>query len=309
MSQKIKFLFIFMFLMGILCLNPCFPQEEMPDLSRVKIISTHVAGNIYMLEATEDVAGNIAVSVGPDGILMVDTQFAPLGKLILAALRKICPGKTDIKYVINTHYHQDHTHGNLFFGKSALIIAHENAKRRLLDLPRSAQPTITFNQQLSLFFNGEEIKIIHYPPGHTDSDVVVFFTKSNVVHLGDLFNSGNWSFPTVDLEGGGSVMGMLRNIEDLIQLIPEGAKIIPGHYELSDLEGLKATRDMLVETISLVKRKKAAGLSLEQIKKEGLPPKYKDWGRGYTNAETWIENIYMGLEKESSLDKKLNNKY
>jgi len=123
--------------------------------------------------------------------------------------------------------------------------------------------------------------------------------------LGDLFNSGNWSFPTVDLEGGGSVMGMLRNIEDLIRLIPEGAKIIPGHYELSDLEGLKATRDMLVETISLVKRKKAAGLSLEQIKKEGLPPKYKDWGRGYTNAETWIENIYMGLEKESSLDKKL----
>jgi len=301
MSQK---LLILMFLIGTLCLNPCFTQEEIPDLSRVKIIATHVAGSIYMLEATGDVAGNIAVSVGPDGILMVDTQFAPLGRLILAELRKICKG--EIKYVINTHYHQDHTHGNLFFGKSALIIAQGNASNRLLDLPRYAQPTITFNQQLSLYFNGEEVKIIHCPPGHTDNDVVVFFTKSNVVHLGDLWNSGNWSFPTVDLEGGGSVLGMLRNVENLIPTIPEGAKIIPGHYELSDLEGLKATRDMLVETIGLVKRKKSAGLSLEQIKKEGLPPKYKAWGRGYTKAETWIENIYYGLEKQSSLDKKFN---
>ncbi len=301
MSQKLQKLLILMFLIGVLCLNPCLSQDEIPDLSRVKIITTHVAGPIYMLEATGDVAGNIAVSVGPDGILMVDTQFAPLGELIIAELRKICQG--EVKYVINTHYHEDHTHGNLFFGKSALIIAHENARKRLLNLPRYAQPTITFAQQLSLYFNGEEVKIIHNPPGHTDNDVVVFFTKSNVVHLGDLWNSGNWSFPTVDLEGGGSVLGMLQNIENLIRTIPEGAKIIPGHYELSNLKGLKSTRDMLVETIGLVKRKKSAGLSLEQIKKEGLPSKYKDWGRGYTKAETWIENIYYGLEKLKSLDK------
>lgn len=245
-----------------------YSQEEIPNLDNVRIVTTHVAGNIYMLEATGDVAGNIGVSAGPDGILLVDTQFAPLADRIRAALKKITQG--DIKFIINTHHHADHTHGNAALGKSAPIIAQSNACKRM---SKETQPDITFDKQISIYFNGEEIRAVHYPPGHTDNDVVVFFTKSNVVHLGDLWNSGISCFPTVDLEAGGSVKGMLKNIENLIQVIPEDAKIIPGHYSLSNLQDLKSTRDMLAETISIVERKKSAGEGLEQIKKEGLPAK------------------------------------
>ena len=272
-----------------------YSQDEIPNLNNVRIVTTHVAGNIYMLEATGDVAGNIAVSAGPDGILLVDTQFAQLAELIQAALKKIT--NENIKFIINTHHHTDHSHGNAALGKSATIIAHSNARKRM---PKQARPVITFDKQMSIYFNGEEIKIIHYPPGHTDNDVVISFTKSNVVHLGDLWNSGISSFPTIDLEAGGSVKGMLKNIENLIQVIPEDAKIIPGHYALSDLEDLKSTRDMLAETIRIVDRKKSAGAGLEQIKKEGFPARYDSWGTAYTNAATWIENIYLGLAKEGS---------
>ncbi len=272
-----------------------YSQEEIPNLDNVRIVTTHVAGNIYMLEATGDVAGNIGVSAGPDGILLIDTQFAQLVELIKAALKKI--STKDIKFIINTHHHTDHSHGNTALGKSATIIAHNKTRERLLRLSKDSQPVITFDKQISIHFNDEEIKIIHYPHGHTDNDVVVFFTKSNVVHLGDLWNSGISSFPFVDLDAGGSAMGMLENVEKLIQIIPEDAKIIPGHYALSDLEGLKSTRDMLVETIGLVQQKKSMGMKLEQIKKEGLPAKYDSWGTAYTNAETWIENVYRGISE------------
>jgi len=249
-----------------------------------------------MLEVTGDVAGNIAVSAGPDGILMVDTQFAPLSDLIRAELKKINKGK--IKFIINTHHHADHTHGNMALGKSSIIISHANAQKRLLHMPSEAHPTITFDNQMSLFFNGENINLLHYPHGHTDNDVVVFFSKSNIIHLGDLWNSGISSFPTVDIEAGGSIMGMLENIKELIRIIPKDAKIIPGHYALSDLDDLKSTRDMLQETIGFVMEKKADGKSLEEIKKEGFPPRFDSWGTTYTNAEAWIENIYHGLEKK-----------
>jgi cyclase len=292
--MSIKKLFISISIIFIFSLCYGTFQEDMPDLSNVKIITTHVAGNIYVLEATGDVAGNIAVSAGPDGILMVDTQFAPLSDLIRAELKKITKGK--IKFIINTHHHADHTHGNMALGKSSIIISHANAQKRLLFMPQDVHPTITFVKQISLFFNGEKINILHYPHGHTDNDVVVFFTKSNIIHLGDLWNSGISSFPTVDIEAGGSIMGMLENIKELIRIIPKDAKIIPGHYAVSDLEDLKATRNMLAETIGIVMKKKSAGMSLEQIKKEGFPPKYDSWGTAYTNAETWIENIYHGSD-------------
>jgi len=282
-------------LLGALILSAGIAQEEIPDLSQVKIITNHVGGNIYMLEASGDVAGNIAASIGPDGILLVDTQFVSLSNLIWEALRKI--SDKPLKYIINTHHHLDHTHGNPVLGKSATIIAHANAYKRLMAMPHEGRPVITFEDRASLFFNGEEIKIIHYPSGHTDNDVVIFFTKSNVVHLGDLWNSGISSFPTVDLESGGSIIGMLRNVESLIKTIPEDAKIIPGHYGLSDLKGLRSTRDMMLETINIVSRKKASGKSLNQIQKEGFPSEYDDWGKAYSDAKTWIENIYLGLDQ------------
>jgi len=288
----LKPLFLFVFIVAL-----AFPaggsQEEIPDLENVEIIVTHLSGPVYMLEATGDVAGNIAVSAGDDGILLVDTQYAPLAPKIMQALGTL--SQKGIEYIINTHHHEDHTHGNTVLGKSAVIIGHAQTRHRLLGKEGARPPEITFEEEMSLHFNGEEIKLVHYPKGHSDNDVVVFFTGSNVVHLGDLFNSGTASFPTVDLEAGGSVYGMQKNVEQLIRIIPDKAKIIPGHYGVSDLTGLKSTYGMLVETIEIVRRKKASGMSLEQIKKEGLPPEYDSWGTGYADAGTWIENIYLGL--------------
>jgi cyclase len=310
MKMANAFLLAFILLLFSLC--PGISQEDLPDLSKVEIVRTHVEGPIYMLEATGDVAGNIAVSAGPDGILIVDTQFTPLSDLILAELKKIADGK--IKFIVNTHHHADHTHGNMSLGKSAVIVAHGNAKKRLLHVPREFQPRITFDSKMSLFFNGEKIDLVHYPYGHTDNDVVVFFTNSHVVHMGDLWNSGVSSFPTVDIEAGGSILGMLQNIEELIRIIPENAKIIPGHYALSDLNSLKTTREMLEETIGLVRKKKATGKSLEEIQEEGFPPRYDSWGTAYTNANTWIANIFHGLDQNipeqiSEIQKKAKRVY
>jgi glyoxylase-like metal-dependent hydrolase (beta-lactamase superfamily II) len=202
-------------------------QEKIPDLTNVRIIARHVSGSVYMLEATGDVAGNIAASIGPDGVLLVDTQFAPLAGKIREALKKI--GGTDIRFVINTHYHLDHAHGDADLAARAVLIAHKNARRRMAARGDVRLPDITIDRKISLHFNGENIRILPMPPGHTDNDVVVFFETSAVVHVGDLWNSGISSFPTVDLEAGGNVDGMLADVNTLIGMIPENAWIIPGH--------------------------------------------------------------------------------
>src|SRR3954465_2303635 len=153
------------------------------DFSKVEIKSIHVAKNIYMLQGA---GGNIGVSVGPDGILIVDDQFAPLAAKIEAALKQLNPGK--LKFVLNTHYHGDHTGGNARFGREAHIIAHTNVRKRLGGKPgdsKSELPVITFDDSLSVWFNGEEIKLTHVPPAHTDSDSIVHFTEANVIHFGD----------------------------------------------------------------------------------------------------------------------------
>ncbi len=153
------------------------------DFSQVSITITHVAGNVYMLEGA---GGNIALSVGEDGILMVDAQFAELAPRIEAAVAEISKG--DLKFLLNTHYHGDHTSGNPAFGDRVPIIAQHNVRRRLADEAPEGWPVITFEEGLSIHFNGEEIVARHYPTAHTDGDVLVHFTGSNVVHIGDLFN-------------------------------------------------------------------------------------------------------------------------
>lgn len=274
---------------------------QIPDLKNVKVFATHVAGNVYMLETTGDVAGNIGVSAGPDGILLVDTQFAPLADRIKAALQKIDKG--EIRYIINTHHHEDHVHGNRALGPAAITIGHQKTQRRLRDLNAENGLDLSFEKRMSIFFNGEEILLFRFPSGHTDNDVVVYFTESNVFHLGDLWNSGIQSFPTVDIDAGGSALGMLKNVEALIGLIPPDAKIIPGHYSLSDLKDLKRTRSMLKETISLVQNQIKDGKTLAEIQKKGLPPKYETWGTAYTSAEEWIVNLFNALKKEVVFDR------
>jgi glyoxylase-like metal-dependent hydrolase (beta-lactamase superfamily II) len=292
-----KFLFVFAALIISISATRAFAQ----DFSKVEIKVTKVAGNVYMLEGA---GGNIGVSAGPDGILIVDDQFAPLADKIKAALKTLGDGK--LKFVLNTHYHGDHTGSNVVFGPDAPIIAQTNVRQRLSTeqkskffnrttppSPKEALPVITFDQAVSVFFNGEEIKVIHFPHGHTDGDSVIFFTGSNVVHMGDDFFAGR--FPVVDLEAGGDVEGMTRNVGEIISKLPPGVKIIPGHGPLSDVEGLRAFHRMLVETTDIVRKRMAAGKSLEQIKAEGLPEEWKTWGTGFIKTDLWITLVFNSL--------------
>ncbi len=148
---------------------------------------------------------------------------------------------------------------------------------------------------MSVYFNGEEVRAVHYKNGHTDGDTVLFFTSSNVVHLGDDFFAGR--FPFVDLSSGGSVEGLAKNIGELTKIIPSSTKIIPGHGPISTVDDLKNYHRTIVETTSIV-REKMKTKSLDAIKKEGLPEKYKDWGSGFIKTEMWIETIYKSYSGE-----------
>jgi len=276
-------------------------HRQEPDWSKVQIKSTKIAGNVYMLEGA---GGNIGVSVGADGILIVDDQFAPLADKIKASLKTLGQGK--LRFVLNTHWHGDHTGGNAAFSADTTIVAHDNVRKRMSTeqrseffnstspaSPKEALPVITFDQSLTVHFNGEEIRAIHFPNGHTDGDSVIFFTTSNVVHLGDDFFSGR--FPFVDLDSGGSVVGLTKNIGELLTKIPAGAKLIPGHGPISTVEDLKAYHRMLVETTTIVRDKIAAKKTLVQIKSEGLPAEWNSWGTGFIKTDQWLELVYRSL--------------
>jgi glyoxylase-like metal-dependent hydrolase (beta-lactamase superfamily II) len=266
-----------------------------PNNQQDVVIKTEkVAGNVYVLFGQ---GGNIGVSVGKDGLLMIDDQFERIADKIKAALKEL--GADKPRFLFNTHWHGDHTGGNTVFGADSIIIAHQNVRTRL-STPNSGGrefkplapvglPMITYNEGLSVHFNGEEVRAVHYPSGHTDGDTVLFFTASNVVHLGDNFFAGR--FPFVDLNSGGSVEGLAKNIAELIKTIPADARLIPGHGPVSTVSDLKAYHQMLTETTTLV-REKMKTKSLDEIKKEGLPEKYKSWSWDFIKTETWIETIH-----------------
>ena len=290
----------------LLCAAPQFVQAQQTDYSKVEIKATKISGNVYMLEGA---GGNIGVSVGEDGILIVDDQFAPLADKIKAALKQLGEGK--LKFVLNTHWHGDHTGGNQVFGPDAPIIAHDNVRKRMSTeqrseffkqttpaSPKEALPVITFNESLSVHFNGEEIRVIHFPQGHTDGDSVIFFTKSNVVHMGDDFFANR--FPFVDLESGGSVQGLIKNVADIIPKLPADVKLIPGHGPISTVDDLKAYYRMLVTTTEIVQQKMKAKKSLDQIKKEGLPDEWKSWGTGFIKTDLWLEIVYRSYSGQTS---------
>jgi len=281
-----RYFSIFLVLVAVLVFDNTYAQR---DFSNVEITTTHVAGNVYMLQGS---GGNIGVSAGPDGILIVDDQFAPLADKILAALSDLNSG--DLQFILNTHFHGDHVGGNEILGKTATIISHSNTRKRLLDKPKDAIPVITFDDAASIHFNGEEIKAIHYPTGHTDGDIYIYFPESNVVHMGDEFFVGR--FPYVDVGSGGNAIGLLKNISKALELFPADVKIIPGHGALSDMDDLRAYRAMLDETIGVISERKAFGMSLENIQSRGLPEKYADWGSGFINQDSWIEAIFNSIK-------------
>lgn len=293
--------------LAVLMAVPALALAQPKGVETVPVTSTAVAGNVHMLVGA---GGNIGVSVGPDGLLIVDDQFAPLAKKIHATLDTL--SKKPIVYVLNTHWHGDHTGGNATFGREGKIVAHREVRTRLAmgqktgsgDIPaapKEALPVITYDSGMSIYFNGEEIRLTHLPSGHTDGDTLVYFVGSNVLHTGDQFVDG---FPFIDVSSGGSLEGYLRNVEKVLQTLPAGAKIIPGHGKVAERADLERFVAMLRETTGLVRTQLAAGKTLEQVKAAGLPEQYKRWGEGFIKTDRWLETVYRGLQPGTAKDAK-----
>jgi len=279
--------------------------QQQTDYGKVEIKVQKVSGSVYMLEG---LGGNIGASVGDDGIVMVDDEFLPLADKIEAALK----GITDkpVKFVLNTHWHGDHTGGNPHFGEKAPIIAQENVRKRLATggktkfgetkpAPKAALPVITFEDKVSVHLNGEDIRAIHIPQGHTDGDSVIFFTQSNVVHMGDDFFNGG-IFPFIDIDSGGSVQGMIAGDEKVLAETPDDVKFIPGHGPLGNKDDLRKFIAMLKETSTAVQAGIKKGKTLDQLKQEKVLAKWDSWGQSFIKTDMFIEILYDSLTQKNA---------
>lgn len=287
--------------------------QEGQHLSSVGIKITKVAGTVYLLRGS---GGNIAASVGDDGILLVDTEYGPLGDKILAALASVAPGKK-VRYVIDTHYHPDHTSGNAFFAShGAIIIAQQNVRKRLKDgtpggnggsmkfqtppQPAAALPAITYENQMSIYFNGEEVRVTHFPAAHTDGDSVIYFTKSNVVHMGDIFPRDG--LPFSDVVAGGSIQGMIAACDTVASTLPPDAKLIPGHGDLATMQDLRAYIGMMKQTTAAVRKAIGQHKTLAQMKQDKILAPWEKYAGadGFVKPDAYIEELYYSLTAPSA---------
>ena len=272
------------------------------DFSKEIVKSTPLIENVYMLEGA---GGNITALMGPDGVFLVDDDFAEMAPKLLAKLTEL-KGSTP-RYIVNTHFHYDHTGGNEVFGPSATIIAASAVRDRLMKeqmlwkkkhpaMPAQAIPSLVFEKSISLYRNGEEINIVHYEHGHTDGDTVVSFKKANVISMGDLYFAG--MYPIFHPEHEGSLRGFVKTLEEILGLIPEGAKIVPGHGPLSTKAEMADYLAMIKASIVSIKNGISEGKSLEQIQKNGLDKKWESFSHGYISTDRWIALLYDNILKE-----------
>jgi cyclase len=294
----------------------CFPapiSAQDQDFSKVQIKVTKVSGNIYMLEGS---GGNIAASVGDDGIVIVDDQYAPLADKIAAALKNIGVTDKPVRFVINTHYHGDHTGGNMPFAtKGATVIAQDNVRKRLetggkagnggsiaMDVKpaeKGALPIITFDHDVTVHLNGEDIRALHFPAGHTDGDAIIFFPKANVVHMGDDYV--RYGFPFIDVASGGSVQGMIAACDKVIALLPADVKVIPGHGQLSNMDEVRDYVKMLKETTAAVEAALKKGRTLDQMKKDKILAAWdKQYANKFITQDVFIETLYNSLTNQKN---------
>ncbi len=297
----------FLAITGAALFGPPAEAQQPPDWSKVQIKATKVAGNIYMLEGA---GGNIAASVGEDGIVIVDDQFAPLAEKIQAVLKNIGVTDKPVRFVINTHYHGDHTGGNEAFNNAgSTLIAHDNVRKRLEsggtagnggsikmeDKPaaKAALPIITFGHEVTVHLNGEDIRAMHFPSGHTDGDSIIFFPKNNVVHMGDDFV--RYGFPFIDVASGGSVQGIIDAMEKTTAQLPADVNVIPGHGALSNLDDVRAYTKMLKETSAVVEKALGEHKTLDQMKQAKILAPWDKFSGQFVNSDAFIETLYNSL--------------
>ncbi|WP_286237516.1 MBL fold metallo-hydrolase [Neptuniibacter halophilus] len=289
-------------LMGVVLHSPAYAEEHHQQSASFKAKS--LTGQITMLQGK---GGNIGILSGEQGVLMIDDDYQHMTPALQQALTEF-GGEDKLTYIINTHWHGDHTQGNLHFGKHAQIIAHDNVRHRLLTsqevklfnmktepYPEHALPSITYQKALTLHMNGETVEIVHLPGGHTDGDSVVFFRQANVVHMGDHFFNG--FFPFVDVQNGGNVSRMAKNVGTVLDMIDDKTIVIPGHGPVSNKAELAAFKAMLEGTLAEVKAMRVAGMNLGQMQVKGLSSEWDDWTDGFLSSQVWIGILNSSLEK------------
>lgn len=287
---------------ALLCLSANAQQQ---NFDAVQIETAKVADGFYMLTGS---GGNIGVLTGDDGVIVIDDQFAPLTPKITAAIRAL--SDKPLRFVLNTHWHFDHTGGNENFGNAgAVIVAHENVykrmsteqfieffKMKLPPSPKAALPVITFTESVTFRLNGDELSGYHVRKAHTDGDMIVRLRKANAIHMGDIYFS--YMYPFIDTSSGGSVRGVLAAVDGVLGTIDENTKIIPGHGPLSVKNDLRAYRDMLSKVSNSIGRLIKARKTLEQVITE-KPTREFDavWGNGFLKPDQFVEIVYESLSQ------------
>ncbi len=270
----------------------------------VKVETVPVSEGLYMLMGE---GGNIGVSVGEDGTFIIDDQYAEMTDKIANALSTVS-GSTP-RFLVNTHWHGDHAGGNENFGKAgSIIVAHENVREALKvekaitlfgmvkpPSPKAALPLITYQREMSLHLNGDDLRLYHVANAHTDGDTIVHFSKANVLHTGDAFFNG--FYPFIDTDSGGSIAGMIAASRKLLELADDNTRIIPGHGPLADKADLQAYHDMLVTAQANIGALKKAGKSIEEIVAAKPTAELDDkWGDGFLKPDIWVRIVYAGIK-------------
>jgi len=283
--------------------------QQPQDFSKVEIKVEKISGDVYMLQGS---GGNIAASLGDDGILIVDAEYAPLAGKIQAALKGIGITDKPVRFVVDTHFHADHSDGNAAFAAAgATILANENLRKRLEEgstigngpggaihakqpaQPKEALPVITYDQGVNMFLNGEEIEVRHMPAAHTDGDSIVFFTTNKVLHMGDIFV--RYGFPFIDVNDGGSVQGMIAACDRALSEFPADTKVIPGHGALATMDDLREYDKMLKDTTAAVQKALDAHKTAAQMKQENILAPWQKLSGAFVNSDAFIDEIYNSL--------------
>lgn len=287
---------------ALACTAAFVPAHAQQDMSKVEIKTQPLAPGVAVLFGA---GGNIGVSYGEDGTILIDDQFAPLTEKIQKAVADL--GAQPVKFLINTHWHGDHSGGNENLGKAgAIIMAHDNVRVRMASdqktrfgeikaSPKAALPVVTYAEGLKLHLNGEEVRVISVPPAHTDGDSIIHWTKSNVIHMGDLFFH-KMSYPYIDTGSGGNVRGVIAAAEKALAMADANTKIIPGHGEVATKADLQAYHDMLVAIVGKVDAGIKEGKTLDEIKAMRPADGFGVNPKGFITADAFVETVFGNLK-------------